>query len=273
MPDLERVIARIAEHIEGRERIVKDEDIVAITAVDLNIPLQGTVIFNPLKDPRDLITVRIKLQRGHHTQGDGGVQVGAEQEQVSTVGAVDLGAVGTLTSQATIQNADQRSAFARQADLIEIRSLFAIQFQHIRCIQAAALQPVGKGLLAIFVIVDADNIVALAELDHHSTTKAFNVKNIVNGVIGRRSRFIAHIDPGQASMCTCNMQFVVRIAGLKDQRLKAGVLDTNCHTQTDDFVLGQTVSAIGGSIAVIADAQDIIAFGHTAGLGTTVDCQ
>ena len=157
--------------------------------------------------------------------------------------------------------------------MIEIRSLFAIQFQHIRYIQAAALQPVGKGLLAIFVIVDADNIVALPQLDHHSTTKAFNVKHIINGVIGRRRRFIAHIDPGQASMCTRNMQFVVRIAGLKDQGLETGVFDTNGHTQADDFVLGQTVSAIGGSIAVIADAQDIIAFGYTAGLGPTVDCQ
>jgi len=157
--------------------------------------------------------------------------------------------------------------------LIEIRPLFAIKLQHISRIQTAALQPVSKSLLAIFVIVDADNIVALPQLDHDGPTKAFYVQHIVDGVIGRRCRFIAHINPGQSGVCTGDMQFVVGVAGLKDKRLKAGILDTDCHTQTDDFILGQTVSAIGRSVAVIADPQDIIAFAHTAGLGPTVNRQ
>jgi len=113
LPDLECVVACIAEHIEGRKRIVKDEDIVTVAAIDLNVALEGTVVFNPLEDPGDLIPVFIQLQRGHHTQGDGGVEVGAEQEQVSAVGAIDFGPVGALTCQTAVPNTDQSGTLTR----------------------------------------------------------------------------------------------------------------------------------------------------------------
>ena len=257
LANLEGIIARVTKDVECGERIIEHEQIVAIAAIDLNIALKRAVILHFFKDTGDLIAVLVKLQCCDDTGCDRGVKVRAEEEQIGAVGPVDLGAVSALPGNTAVQQADQSRALARQTDLIEIRALLAIKVKLVSRAQIAALQPVFEGLFAVAVIVDPYDIVPLTQFDLGLAAKAFNVQDIIRGVVSGRYSFVPHIDLGQPCVGAIDMQFVVRVAGLEDQSLEAGVFDPNSHAETDNLGRGQAAAAIGCCIAIVAYAQNV----------------
>ena len=202
LADLEGVDAGIAEDGGWREVVVEDEGIVAVAAEDLDRAADVGVVVDAFEHPAcHRHAVGVDLDSGDHA--DTRLLVGAEQEVIDLVGAVDAQPVDARIAARLVEDVDARRDLPGQADLVAIAALLPVQCQF-------AVDAADEGLLPLVVEVHPDHVVALAGIDGGRAGDAVDVDHIVDAV--DHGLLVAQVDDGHAGMGRVDVETVVVVA-------------------------------------------------------------
>ena len=255
LADLEGVVAGVAEDGGRREVVVEDERVVAVAAEDLHRAADVGVVVDALDHAaRHRHAVGVDLDRRHHALPDR--LVGAQQEEVRLVGAIDAQAVDARIAARLVEDVDARGDLAGKPDLVAIRALLAVQ-------RELAVDAAHEGLVAVRVEVDPDHVVAVAGVDGHRARGALDVDHVVGAVHHRV--LVAGVEVGDAGMRRLDEERVVAVGQPDLQHFEAGVADAERHAHAGELV-GAHPSAFLGGVARVVHAQ-AVAVARLAGDG------
>ena len=246
LTDLEGIGSGVAEDRGRRQVVVEDEDIIAVAAEDLHGTADVGVVIDALDDTaRHRHAVRVNLDRSDHADTDSLVRT--QQEEVGLIGAVDAQAVDAVIARRLVEDIDARRDLSGEPDLVAVAALLAVQGQF-------AVDAADEGLLALVVVVDADDIVATAGVDGGRSGDAVDVDDVVGAIDDRL--FVTEIEDGDAGVRRLDVEAVVVVAQPDLEQIEARVADAEGHTHADELGSGKaTVLALG--VASIVDLQSI----------------
>ena len=246
LTDLEGIAAGIAEDSRRRQIVIEDEDIVTVATEDLDRTADVGVVVDALDDAtRHRQAVRIDLDRCDHAYS--GSLVGPQKEVVDFVGAIDAQAVDAVIARRLVEHVDARRDLPGEPDLVTVATLLAMQGE-------LSVDAADEGLLALVVVIDADDVVAPAAVDRGRTGDAVDVDDVVGAIQDRL--LVAEVEEGDTGVRRLDVEAVVVIAEPDLEQVESGVADAELHAQPDKLNGGKaTILALG--IAGVIDLQRI----------------
>ena len=246
LADLEGVVAGVAKDGGRREVVVEHEGIVAVAAVDLDRAADVGVVVDAFDDATGhRHPVCVHLDRRHHADAD--ILVRPQQEEVGLIGAVDAQPVDAGIAMRLVEHVDARGYLPGQADLVKIAALLAVQAEF-------AVDSAGEGLLALVVVVDADNVVALAGVDGGGPGNGVDVDDVIGAVQHRL--FVAGVDEGHPGMRRVDREIVVAIGEPDLEHVETAVTDAQRHAHANEFG-GRKPAVFALAVAGIKNLQSV----------------
>ncbi len=251
LADLERVVAGVAEDRRRAEVVVEDEGVVAVAAVDLEAAVDEGVVVHALHDAvEDRRAVRPDAEGGDHRGRVRDQLVRAEEEVVRLVGAEDLELVDA--DDRVVGDVDDRLRLAagvrqaRETDHVRVVVLAAVQVQ-------LGGEAVLERLVAVAVVVDADDVVAEAAVDPRLAAGRADVYDVV-GLVADDGLVAAVQRERRVSRRRGDPERVGSVAEVDLELLEAGVVDAECHAEAGEVGRGEH-AVVRDRVCAVVGAQ------------------
>ena len=226
---LEGVGPGVAEDGGRREVVVEHEGVVAGAAVNLDRTADVGVVIDALDHAAcHRQPVGIDLDGGDHADAD--VVVGAQEEEVGQIGAVDAQAVDAGVAARLVEHVDARRDLSGKPNLVEVAALLAMQGQN-------SIDAAGQGLLAVLIVIDANHVVAGAGIDGGRAGNAVDVDDVVGAVDDRR--LVTGDQQRRTGVGGIDVDLVVVVREPNRQQVKTGIADAKRHAHAGERVAGE----------------------------------
>ena len=215
------VVAVVAEDRGRNQVVVEHERVVAGAAVDRQPAVDRAVVVDPLhRRGRDGLAGRIHRVGGDHALPER--EVRAQEVVRGRVGAVDRELV-QVAGVHSVLNRDRRAGLAGQPDLIQVAAGPALEAQR-------GGDAVLERLVAELVVVDADQIAAVAALDDSRAGNRPDVDRRVE-VVERRGLVASVEVEGAAGRRRVDEEVVLAVAQPDVDVLEVRVRDSDQHPE------------------------------------------